>query len=175
MGAIRNPAPVKLFVAMLVSEDGKDKIAAIDGALESQFGEIDLVSEVWDFDCTDYYAKEMGENLSRRIVSFERLIDPSEIVAAKLTTNDLEEQLTGEFRREGAGRIVNLDAGYLSLSQVVLATTKSYTHRIYLRKGIWAEVTLQYHKGRYERWEWTYPDYASGRYNDFFLEMREAL
>jgi hypothetical protein len=117
----------------------------------------------------------MGPNLTRRIVSFEKMIDPGYLVEAKLITNQLELDLTREIRGQDQGRAINLDAGYLTLGQLVLATTKSYSHRIYLNKGIWAELTLRYYKGKYEKWEWTYPDYADGRYNDFWLTMREKL
>jgi len=141
MGAIRPGPVVKLFVAALIAQDGRDKIKQFDRVLIDKFGAIDLVSPTWPFEFTDYYTAEMGPDLIRRIVSFESLFDP----------------------------------GYLSLGQIVLATTKSYSHRIYLRDGVWAEVTLRYHKGRYEKLEWSYPDYACGRYNDFWLEMRAKL
>ncbi len=175
MGAIRKPPPAKLFVAMLISQDAREKIVYIDNKLTNEFGEIDITSELWPFDCTEYYTDEMGQNLIRRIVSISGIIDPSEIVQIKLKTNLLEEEITNHIRNNNSGRAVNLDAGYLTLGQIVLATTKSYSHRIYLREGIWAEVTLYYNKGKYVPWPWTYPDYASGQYDDFFIQMREKL
>jgi hypothetical protein len=175
MGQTRQPLKAKLFVAMLIAPDGMDKIDSFDRALEEPFGPIDLKSPHWPFDFTEYYTPEMGPNLIRRIVSFENIIDPAFLVRAKLITNDLERQFTRQLRGENQGRIINLDAGYLTLGQILLATTKSYSHRIYLDQGIWAEVTLRFLKGRYEKWEWTYPDYADGRYNDFWLEMREKI
>jgi len=175
MGQTRQPQKAKLFVAMLIAPDGLAKIDSFDRRLEERFGPIDLKSPHWPFDFTDYYTPEMGPNLTRRIVSFEKIIDPAFLVEAKLITNDLEQQITQEHRGPGQGRMINLDAGYLTLGQVLLATTKSYSHRIYLNKGIWAEVTLRFLKGRYEKWEWTYPDYADGRYNDFWMAMREKL
>ncbi len=175
MGQTRQPPKAKLFVAMLIAPDGMDKIDSFDQELEEQFGPIDLKSPNWPFDFTDYYTPEMGPNLTRRIVSFEKIIDPAFLVRAKLITNDMELQITQSLRGENQGRIINLDAGYLTLGQILLATTKSYSHRIYLDQGIWAEVTLRYLKGRYEKWEWTYPDYADGRYNEFWLQMREKI
>jgi len=175
MGQIRKPPPAKLFIAMLISQDVRNKIDYIDNRVQNEFGEIDIVSQSWQFDCTEYYKKEMGPALLRRIVSFMKIIDPSDIVVIKHKTNQLEQEITAELRSESTGRAVNLDAGYLTLGQIILATTKSYSHRIYLRDGIWAEVTLYYNKGRYVPWSWTYPDYASGRYDDFWLKMREKL
>jgi hypothetical protein len=71
--------------------------------------------------------------------------------------------------------VVNIDPGYLTLSKVVLATTKDYSHRLYLRDGIYAEVTLHYEAGAWRPWPWTYRDYASGQYLDFFERVRESL
>ena len=63
----------------------------------------------------------------------------------------------------------------LTLSKMVLATTKDYSHRIYLSRGICAEVTLHFESGQWRPWPWTYPDYASGHYNEFFASLREHL
>jgi len=175
MGRVRIPEKAKLLVAMLLSPQAVQQEGQVREALESRFGPIDLVSDSWRFDCTDYYTPQMGPDLTRRIVSFEHLIDPGRLAEAKLATNALEVQLSQGLGADVVHREVNLDAGYLTLAQMVLATTKSYSHRIYLGKGIYAEVTLHYHKGRYRPWPWTYPDYASGRYDAFLLRMRARL
>jgi hypothetical protein len=67
---------------------------------------------------------------------------------------------------------VNLDPGILSLENICLATTKPYSHRIYLAGGIWAEVTLMYRKDSYHPLEWTYPDYASQELLEIFAHLR---
>lgn len=175
MAEIRSAPAAKLFVAALIAQDGRDQIEQFDEALVGRLGSVDLTSPAWPFEFTDYYTAEMGAGLVRRIVSFEEPFDPADLPKTKHITNDLEQQLVRQFRKGSAGRIINLDPGYLTLGQIVLATTKGYSHRIYLRDGIWAEVTLRYHEGRYEKWQWTYPDYGSGRYNDFWLEMRSNL
>jgi hypothetical protein len=114
----------------------------------------------------------MGPNLLRRIVSFKALIDPAEIARWKITTNDVESELAAEFPH-APDRPVNIDPGYVAGSKMVLATTKNYTHRIYLRDGIYAEVTLRWRGGRFEPWEWTYPDYRTERYRSFFRRVRD--
>ena len=63
---------------------------------------------------------------------------------------------------------MNLDPGCLSAGKVVLATTKNQQHRIYLGSGIYAEVALRYRDGRWQPWEWTYPDYRSPEYAQVF-------
>ena len=54
---------------------------------------------------------------------------------------------------------MNLDPGYLVLGKFVLATTKDQAHRLYLRDGIFAEVTLHFQAGAYRPWPWTYADF----------------
>jgi hypothetical protein len=110
-------------------------------------------------------------------VTFEKLINPKELVPAKLFTNDLEERICE--RLASRRRIVNLDPGYISLAKLVLASTKDYSHRIYLGDGIFAEVTLHFADGRFNSWRWTYPDYKNEAYRRFFeairLRYREVL
>jgi hypothetical protein len=144
--------------------------------LADYFGETDERSAEWPFDFTDYYELEMGENLRRRFVSFERVINPAELPGVKSLTNQLESRICYECGLEPGRRAVNLDPGYITLGKLVLATTKDYAHRVYLRDGIYAESTLYYEKsGKWLPWPWTYPDYASPRYHEFFLAVRERL
>jgi hypothetical protein len=60
----------------------------------------------------------------------------------------------------------------VALDKLVLATTKDYSHRIYLGQGIYAEVTLKHRQGAFQPWDWTYPDYASPRYLQVCDEIR---
>jgi hypothetical protein len=186
MGAITEPNPVKLFVGMLAAKT--EWFAAAEGMLVARYGAVDLASAEMPFNWTDYYRDEMGEGLRRKFVSFERLIAPDEIIDVKHATNAMEKGVRSllPVGPEGCSaqkasdpffpkRPVNLDPGYLSLSKVVLATTKDYSHRLYLGRGIYAEVTLHFHKGKYEPWEWTYRDYRTSEYGAFFLDMRRRL
>ncbi|MDQ7780666.1 MAG: DUF4416 family protein [Planctomycetota bacterium] len=77
--------------------------------------------------------------------------------------------------RPVTGRRINLDPGYVTQAKVVLATAKDFSHRIYLRDGIYAEVTLKYGKGTFHPWPWTFPDYRQESYISFFNAMRAAL
>jgi hypothetical protein len=104
----------------------------------------------------------------RRLVTFRPLIDPGRLAAIKRETNALEQRWTDEGQRQ-----VNLDPGYLSLSKLVLATTKDHGHRMYLGQGIYAEVTLRFQDGAFRAWPWTYPDYASPHYATLLAGVRE--
>jgi hypothetical protein len=137
--------------------------------MEEQFGPVDWVSEVLPFNRTKYYEKEMGWPLSRRFISFERLITPESIADIKLITNELEKaHLDNEHRK------INIDPGYLTLERLVLATGKNYSHRIYLRKGIYADLTLVFHDGTFRPLSWTYPDYAEEKVIALFNKLRSG-
>jgi len=133
------------------------------------FGEIDFMSERFPFAFTSYYEKEMGSSLFRHFITFKDLRSIPRLPEIKLTTNRLEEQWA---TREGNRRI-NLDPGYLCLHHVVLATTKGYTHRPYLRDGIYADLTLIYRDKSFQPLEWTYPDYRQASVIDFFNQVRK--
>ena len=171
MGLARPPRPVNLICGLI--SDDPDLMARAVRMLAGYAGPADAVSQLWRFDSTDYYELEMGENLNRQFVSFERLIDPGDLAHQKILSNELERRICHECGVPPDQRRVNLDPGYLSLSKLVLATTKDYSHRIYLRDGIYAESTLHFEHGRWTAWPWTYPDYAETRYYGFFEQVRE--
>jgi len=135
----------------------KDKtlIKPLTAALCASFGPLDLVSVWMPFDYTTYYEPEMGAPLVRRMLAFKKLIQQSELPAIKLTTNRLE----ATYSQRGKRR-VNIDPGYLLFERLVLASGKNFSHRIYIGQGIYADLTLIYRRGAFEKLPWTYPDYA---------------
>ena len=160
---------VRLFMGMISGETNLFEKA--EERLIQKFGLVDFKSPILSFQHTHYYEPEMGSNLKRKFISFQGLIDPAEIAKIKLFTNQLE----GDFLHpDTEDRRINLDPGYLTLSKLVLASTKNYQHRIYLGRGIYAEVTLRYCRGKgFEPWEWTYPDYRTREYLEIFNHLRE--
>lgn len=169
MGKIRQPVPVKLVVPMFSAQE--EPFALAQEALIGRFGPPDYVAGGIAFAHTRYYEQEFGSDLERRFLSFERLVDPGELADIKLFTNELELRL-GQRAGEHIERRINLDPGYLTLGKFVLATTKNHAHRIYLQKGIYAEVTLDYHSKDFLPWPWTYPDYRTEEYLKVLREIR---
>jgi hypothetical protein len=156
---------------MLSNDVGLFEIAGT--RLEKKLGPVELKSHIFPFIYTDYYEAEMGKDIKRQLFSFQKLMDPGTLADLKLFTNKLEEEFQKERTvRPERGRPINLDPGYLTGSKLVLASTKDYYHRIYLGKGIYAEVTLRYVRGAFEPLPWTYTDYRSKEYMDFFTEIR---
>jgi hypothetical protein len=166
MGEIKIPNNVKLIVGMISCSVNIFKNA--EKKLKLKFGKIDFESEVLPFNHTDYYKKEFGENLLRKFLSFEKLIKPDELYNIKIFTNKLEKKTSIENKRR-----INLDPGYISLSKLILASTKDYYHRIYIKSGIYAEVTLHYKNKTFNSFQWTYPDYKTKEYIEIFNKIRE--
>lgn len=162
--------PVNLVCPTLAARE--EWLEAARTALEVEFGPVDMESETWEWTFSRYYEDEMGGPLLRRMFGFRDLVLPDTIVGIKLTTNRLEGELAERLTGSPA-RPVNLDPGYVSESKMVLATTKDYSHRIYLRDGIYAESTLRWRSGTFEPWEWTYNDYRTDGYRAFFGDVRE--
>jgi hypothetical protein len=169
MGAIRQLNPVKLFIGVLVSHTRL--LPEVEQRLTAAYGPIDHRSDVIPFDFTDYYEAEMGDIVDRMFFSFERLIEADRLPEIKRQTNHLEEDMT--LLLPAAKRPVNLDPGYIELAKVILASTKNFYHRIHLGAGIFGEVTMHFRNNTYQFFPWTYPDYQSKDYQEFFLRVRQ--
>lgn len=170
MGAPTLPSPVKLLVALLATDSAQLTLAAT--RLESSYGAIDVESDVFAWNTTNYYREEMGEKLLRKFVAFVPLISPEALAHLKLETNALERLLAGG-PSSPAPRRVNLDPGYLDATKLVLASTKNQAHRIYLSQGIYAEVTLLYHHGGFQPFIYTYTDYRWPETHEFLRRVRK--
>ena len=171
MAEAQQPQAVKLICGMLAGSETLLTRAA--EALVREFGPAELTSEVMDFDFTDYYDRQMGRPLYRQFIAFQKLIAPDALADAKCRTNAIEKRFAA--KASSPPRPVNLDVGYIEPSKLVLASMKNFSHRIYLSRGVYAEITLQYHKGRWEPLSWTFPDYASGCYDAFLTAARDRL
>jgi len=167
MGTAKEHRPVKLIVGMFTRREELFDIARTE--LGEAYGPVDHISPVWPFDFTTYYAEEFGENLLRQFITFSELMDAARLPETKLFTNSLEQEFAS-----GGKRQINLDPGYIDLSKLVLATTKNHQQRIYLGQGIFAEVTLRFTRKSFRPWEWTYPDYRTDHYIQFFNQARQT-
>ena len=159
------PKPAKLVISMFMKQRRLVSMAA--EALHAEFGPLDMISPWLPFDHTDYYKPEMGTPLVRRMGVFKNLVEQADLADVKLRTNQIEDR----FRQDGR-RQVNIDPGYLLAERFVLATGKNYSHRIFIGKGIYADLTLIFRKGGYQPLEWTYPDYREDRLRGYLNTTR---
>jgi hypothetical protein len=165
MAEPRIPEPALLVVAAFSRHS--EALTWAHQQLQTQFGPIVRTGPVMEFSHTKYYEGSMGPGLLKQLLAFEQLAMEDQLATIKLSTNDLERELAKTSCYPEL-RPLNLDPGLLTLGKFLLATTKDQAHRIYLRDGIYAEVTLRFQAGQFEPWPWTYTDYREP-------EVRETL
>jgi hypothetical protein len=170
MVALRLPDPVLLVVAAFSRHAAA--LAWAHERLEREYGPILRASVPFDFHHTNYYEPTMGPGLRKQLLAFWRLVGADCLPAIKLRSNEFERELaaSGAYPEP---RPLNLDPGILSLGKFQLATTKDQAHRIYLRDGIFAEVTLRFQAGAFEPWPWTYADYREPAVRAFLKDLRD--
>jgi len=167
VGEIHDPGPVKPVCGLLFIPD--IPLKNIFDEMEAFLGPVEDQTPPFDFSFTAYYQKEMGSGLQKMFCRFRNLISPGFLVDIKIRTNAMEAAWSRDEKRQ-----VNLDPGYISGAKLVLASTKNFSHRVYMGRGIWGDVQLRYVHGRFAASEWTYPDYTTDRALRFFEETRKT-
>ena len=162
-------SPVKLICGVISSQ--AEVFREAGERLGHLYGPIDLGSHLFKFNFTDYYERQMGKNLKRKFLSFERLIPPEGLSEIKLQTNELEDEIKRKLKTRR--RVVNLDPGYLTPSALIMATAKNFAHRIPLKYGIYGHLELLFKKKDIRILSWTYPDFQTEEYQRFFLDVRK--
>jgi hypothetical protein len=180
-----SPHPPVLLLLAAFSRHGEALDWARQRAVEA-WGPMLLESPRFDFAETHYYDATMGPGLKKTFFTFQRPFDPERLVEIKLETNRWEQEYAaltpgpspkgrGEPGEDAEPRPLNLDPGYLTQAKLVLASTKDFAHRIYLSRGIYAEITLQYKHHAWRHHEYTFADYRRADYQEFFTQCRDAL
>ncbi len=162
-----------LFFTAIFSQN----VAAIQWGqkqLETLIGPVLIASPLLDFNETSFYSATMGGDLRKQMFIFDAAYDPATLPDWKNRTNRLEEDYRQAFP-SSVERPINVDPGYLSEAKLVLATTKDRDHRVYLRDGIYGEVTLYYLRTGWQFSRWTYPDYRRADVFAFLTKGRELL
>lgn len=167
---LENPSQGLLFFGLLYRSD--------------LFSEADLLKRVEDLygktltftpefnPLAAYYAKEMGdEKLLKRIFLVTTQAYPREFL---LTTKLLSLEWEREWA-QNSKRMVNVDLGFISPENFILATTKNYAHRIFLGQNIFADLTYQCLEGTFQTLPWTYPDFKDQPKIDFLSWCRSFL
>lgn len=138
------------------------------------WGEPLSLSPAFAFAESEYYRPTMGDQLLKQFAVLDRRYDPATLASDKILTNNWEEEVKLALTASEP-RPLNIDPGYMTLTKLVLASTKNREHRIYLRDGVYAEVTLGFRDQRWQPMPWTYPDYQRGDFLDYFMEARRVL
>ena len=178
MGIAKNPNKVLLVIT--VFSKSEQLIEKSKKVLEKKFGEVGKESSIFNFNETNFYEKEMGSDLKLQIFGFKKFISPIKLANIKVITNKLEKKLHKFAKKhlnidKNISRSINLDPGYITPNKFVLATTKDASHRIYLKKGIYAEATLSYMHKAWKEHSYTYLNYKNKAYQDFLTILRDYL
>ena len=142
-------------------------------ALERTWGKIRHKGKLFAFDRTPYYAPEMGEDLYRGVVSFEKEIPPETIALEKERSNALE--LTMASAAHPDARRVNIDIGYMDLDKVVLPSYKRGPFKLYAGRGVWLDMLLTYAKGQFHHTAWAFEDFKRNPYQHDLQLIREKF
>lgn len=166
------PTDVLYFASLLYRED-LIGISQVRSQLEVLLGPIHSVYQSTYFPMKSYYAKEMGqESLLKRFLFASNIKQIREkIIPLKNQVYKLEQ----EYKQPSGGRIFNIDVGYVAMEQVVLATHKPYSHRIYLGESVFGELTYTFEAKHFHVLSWTYPDYQDPKVIEWFELIRQNL
>lgn len=167
MSIPKEPSLVKFVASIIYKENG----LLLEGIsfLKRKWGEVDIRKDGLPFTHTAYYHEELGSPLFRSFFSFEKLQGRERLIEAKLFSNEIENRLA----KSDGMRTINVDPGYLTDGQLILATGKNYSHRVYLERGIFADLTLIYKDRLYQPLPWTYPDYQEEGMRLMLLRIRQ--
>ncbi|MBI4140992.1 DUF4416 family protein [Candidatus Woesearchaeota archaeon] len=167
--AREQPAPpAKLVMGIMYADD--HIFARTTYTLIQKFGPIQLNGPTIPFAFTKYYEEEMGASLKKTYIAFMQTIQRESLPSIKQFTNTIEQR----FSREGK-RTVNIDPGYVTEHQLVLASAKEHPYRVYLNDGIYAQLILVYTKQGWVSVEKTFADYQQKEVQEFLTNVRKTF
>jgi len=167
MGITKEYIPEKLIIGILTVE--KKLPDPLIQRVVKNFGSIERIDGPYPFTYTQYYNEEMGEDIQKFFLTFEKLVSPDCLAEIKEFTNLVEDEWSS-----GNKRSINLDPGILSETRFILATTKDRGHRVPLKNGMYAEVTLIYMHKEFQPLPWTYADFCDPKYRILLKEIRKS-
>lgn len=117
-----------------------------------------------------YYSKEMGENILKVYLSLKGLMDKESLADFKLWAINQELLFSQDGKRK-----LNIDPGYIDESHLMLTSSKRRGGRVYLGRGVYAEIEYLFVHGGFRALYWTYADYRDRRVKSFFEMVRRSF
>ncbi|MCO4794062.1 MAG: DUF4416 family protein [Bacteriovoracaceae bacterium] len=167
--AIHSPTPAGLFFAILWREDNKN-LESIKSLIQEKWGKIISEYSPEYFPMKEYYQKEMGSPLSRIYLMVDGPHEREALLDTKVWAMEVERETSKNEKR-----LINIDPGLICLEQLLLISTKPYSHRVYSGNNLYTELTYQFKDKTYESLPWTYPDYVQEETIQFFVKCRKLL
>ncbi len=150
MSVPKKPAKVNLVLSFMYSD--KEYYDKSIKALSKEYGNAIKKSELFDFSYTNFYEPEFGPELKKQYMMLG-LVGMDELADIKHFCFELEMKYSFEGKR-----MINIDCGYVTKNSVVLASFKERAHRIYLDKGVYADLQLVKENKIWKSFRWTFPD-----------------
>lgn len=167
MANLKNASKVKLIIGLMYSDEQICK-QTIE-KLKQQYGEFQQGPTI-NFDFTEYYQEETGKDLKKMYLAFTNLINREHLPEIKLSTNKIEQLLSINGKRR-----INIDPGYMTQHQVVLASVKEHPNRIFLSNNIYGQIVLVFCRNEWTAVEKTFADYQQKEVKEFLLTVRKNL
>jgi len=168
---VGNPSPGLIFFSILYQPE----LENILNRFHDLFGELICFYPKVN-PLIEYYSKEMGNQLNRVFFVTTKSFNREFLLTTKLLAQKWEMEFAIADKRR-----INIDVGFISLENFILATTKNYSHRVFIGQNIYADLTYQFKNGVYVPLPWCYPDYQDEEKINFlnwcrsFLLMQSAL
>jgi|TARA_B100002003_G_C13797094_1_gene393691 hypothetical protein len=134
--------------------------------LVEKYGPLKAESEDYDFNFTEYYTPEMGSGLKKKFLIFEKKVSKKDLIEVKFFITEIEEKFSSN------GRTVNIDPGYLSSTELVLATWKGKDFKEQISDKVWVHKVLGFNGSEVEEYFHTFADYKVKKNQAFIIENK---
>jgi len=137
--------------------------------LKNNFGDIIKKSEEYNFNFTDYYEKEFGNDLKKIIIIFDKKINKKDLIEIKNKITEIEKEFSADGKRK-----INIDPGYIDDKEVILASFKKKDFKENLGNGVYAHKVLEFVDGKVKEFWHTFPDYREEKLKKFLFGIAGA-
>lgn len=172
MVRMQEPEPGRLIISTIYSS--VDALADTLRRLERRFGRVENETSGQKCNCREVYHEEMGNDLKIRFFSFEKPVPRSDLPEIKTMCRKIESNFSDHIE-DYMFRTVNIDPGIMTRDNLIMAAARDLKQRVYLSDGVFAELTLIYSKGCFNRLPWTHADFCTEEAEDFFRHVRDSL
>lgn len=152
-------------MAIMYSSDEDFNKAKND--LIKKYGSIKSQSPDYEFDFTDYYKDEMGSNLKKRFLIFNKEISKQDLVDIKFSITEIEKKYSINNKRT-----INIDPGYLSQKEFVLATFKPRSFKEKIHDKVWLHKVLEFDGNNIKHFFHTFADYKDKNNQKFIVSNK---
>ena len=156
-----------LFMAVMYSSE--DIFTKAKNDLILKYGSLKAESSAYDFNFTNYYEKEMGSNLKKKFLIFNKEISKKDLIEIKLFITEIEKKYSQDNKRT-----INIDPGYLSSKELVLATFKGKDFKEKISEDVFVHKILEFKENEIIEFFHTFADYKV-KENQKFLTINKPL